>query len=560
MKKKNDAMIIKWIRGVSGRALWWVGLLTLLRIVQGGIFVGYAYALGRVVDCAAAGDGRSFVRQLAVFIALVLATVLLHALGRYLSEKSKALLERALRLHAFSQLLRRDFAQVTKTHTGEWMTRITSDAQVVTNGAATILPEAAGALVRLLGAALALLQIVPTLVYIILPCGLVMAVFSWVLRKWLKKLHKQMQQEDGSARSFLQERLASLLVVRSFSQEAATEAMAAERMEGYVRVRMRRFRLVNLSHTLLSGAIRAAQVLGIALCGWGILRGVLSFGTMSAVMYLVNMLEAPFASASGYLAQYYSMLASAERLMEIEEFDPDLTKAPVSPGEIHRCYREDFAAIEIEHADFSYEGKKAVLRDLSLHIKKGSFVALTGESGCGKSTVLKLLLHLYPLQGGGMFLQCKDGSRIPLDGTWRGLFAYVPQGNALISGTIRQTLTFCDPGLMAREEEIRRALAIACAEDFVNALPRGLDTPLGEGGSGLSEGQLQRLCVARAILSGRPVLLLDEATSALDGETEARLLANLRAMTDRTVLIVTHREAALQHCDQRIFFEKTAGK
>ena len=439
------------------------------------------------------------------------------------------------------------------------MTRITSDAQVVTNGAATILPEIAGALVRLLGAALALLRIVPTLVYIILPCGVVMAVFSWFLRKWLKKFHKRMQQADGSARSFLQEQLASLLVVRSFSREAATEVMAAERMEDYVSARMRRFRLVNLSHTLLHAAIRGAQVMGIALCGWGILRGAMSFGTMSSVLYLVNMLEAPFASASGYLAQYYSMLASAERLMEIEEFDPDLTKTPVSQQEIHRFYREEFAALEMQHAEFSYEGKEPVLRDLNLHIKKGTFAAFTGESGCGKSTALKLLLQLYPLQEGGMFLQCKDGSKIPLDATWRGLFAYVPQGNALISGTIRQTLAFFDPDLMSREADIRKALAIACAEDFVNALPMGLDSPLGEGGSGLSEGQLQRLSIARAILSGRPVLLLDEATSALDGETEARLLANLRSMTDRTVLIVTHREAALQHCDQEIPFEKTAG-
>ena len=165
-------------------------------------------------------------------------------------------------------------------------------------------------------------------------------------------------------------------------------------------------------------------------------------------------------------------------------------------------------------------------------------------------------MQLYPLDGGGIFLQKEDGNKIPLDATWRGLFAYVPQGNALISGTIRQTLAFFDPGLMGRDEEISKALAIACAEEFVNALPMGLDTPLGEGGSGLSEGQLQRLSIARAILSGRPVLLLDEATSALDTETEARLLANLRAMTDRTVLIVTHREAALQCCNQQFFFEK----
>ena len=136
------------------------------------------------------------------------------------------------------------------------------------------------------------------------------------------------------------------------------------------------------------------------------------------------------------------------------------------------------------------------------------------------------------------------------------MFAYVPQGNQLISGTVRETVTFFDSELMTQEDKIYEALQVACADGFVRALPNGLDTVLGERGSGLSEGQMQRLSVARAILSGRPVLLLDEATSALDAVTEEQLLRNLRAMTDRTVLIITHREAALNYCDKRIHFEK----
>ena len=192
-----------------------------------------------------------------------------------------------------------------------------------------------------------------------------------------------------------------------------------------------------------------------------------------------------------------------------------------------------------------------VLEKLSLRIRKGEYVAFTGHSGSGKSTVLKLLMSIYPLDSGSRYLASREG-RQELDASWRGLFAYVPQGNHLVSGSIREVVAFGDEEAMRREDELWRALRIACAEDFVAALDKGLDSPLGEGGSGLSEGQMQRVAIARAIFSGRPILLLDEATSSLDAETEKRLLENLRAMTDQTVVIVTHRPAALAICDKRI--------
>lgn len=558
MKVRKDSDTLKWIWKVSSRYLWWPALLMLIRILQGYTSVVYAYALGKVVDNAAAGMGDAFYRQLSLFIGLVLVTLVLQASGRYASEKSKAVLDKAFRLHVFSQLLRRDYAQISRIHTGEWMNRITSDTKVVSVAVATIVPELTGALARMLGAMVSLLQLVPQVALIIFPIGLAMSFLSYFIRKRMKRYHKNMQQADGRIQSFMQERLASLLVVRTFTQETASEDMAAERMDAYLAARMHRFRFVNLSFTGLSVAINGAQVLGIGLCGWGILTGAMSYGTMSSVLYLINLLESPLASASGYLSQYYSMLASAERLMEIEEFDLDTAREPKPPETVHRYYTEQFDSFGLQNAVFAYDndGESIVLHNFSLDIPKGTFVAFTGESGCGKSTVLKVLLNLYPLRSGSIYLRDREGNQQPLNAAWRGMFAYVPQGNQLISGTVRETITFGDPEKMDQEEHIFKALQIACADKFVRELPEGLDTLLRERGSGLSEGQMQRLSIARAILSGRPVLLLDEATSALDAETEEQLLRNLRSMTDRTVLIVTHREAVLDFCDKRIHFEK----
>ena len=186
-----------------------------------------------------------------------------------------------------------------------------------------------------------------------------------------------------------------------------------------------------------------------------------------------------------------------------------------------------------------------------MDIRKGEYVAFCGPSGCGKSTVLKLLMCMYDLDEGERYVAGKGGE-VSLTRGWRGLFSYVPQGNQLMSGTIREVVTFGDE---AQEERIWQALRISCADSFIRELPEGLDTQLGERGAGLSEGQMQRIAIARAVFSDRPILLLDEATSALDEATEAAVLDNLRAMTDKTVIIVTHRPKALEITDKIIHFK-----
>lgn len=557
MSTKKSSVTLGWIWRVSGGAKWWSLVLTAVRVLQSITGIQYAFFLSRVVDSAVAGDTQAFSRHLVRFVVLALVSVSLGSLGRYALEKSRARLDKAFRMRAFSQLMRRDFGQILKTPSGAWMNRIVSDSNIVANAVASVVPETVGSLVRLIGVLVSLLRIVPQVVYVLIPCAGLMLLFSQFLRTRVKRYHKAVQDADGHSRAFMQERLLSLLVVRTFTQEASTEAMADGKDEVLAKARMRRAHLVNFCTTAIGGAMMGAQVIGIGICGWGILKGLISYGTMSATLYLVGMLEDPLSKISGYFAQYYSMLASAERLTEIEELPLDTAENPVPQDAIQTYYTEKFQSLGLENACFRYEDDTdQVLNHFCLDIRKGEFVAFTGESGCGKSTTLKVLLGLYPLSQGSAYLQDTEGTKRPLDAAWRGMFAYVPQGNMLMSGSIRETITFADPELMRQDERIQQALKVACADGFVNDLPRGLDSTLRECGSGLSEGQMQRLSIARAILSGRPVLLLDEATSALDAATETQLLKNLRAMTDRTVLTITHREAVLDFCDKRIHFDK----
>lgn len=233
-----------------------------------------------------------------------------------------------------------------------------------------------------------------------------------------------------------------------------------------------------------------------------------------------------------------------------------------TPEQIQEFYRKDLKSLVLKNAKFSYispesdrkDARPVVLEHMNLEISKGAYVALTGPSGCGKSTLLKVVMCLYQLDQGTYQMETEAGNR-SMTSEWRNLFAYVPQGNALMSGSIREVVSFgwASP---SRDERIWHALQIAEARDFVRELPQGLDTFLGERGTGLSEGQMQRIAIARAIYANRPILILDESTSALDEQTERKVLSNLREMTEKTVLIVTHRRAALEICDLEVRFSE----
>ena len=554
MQKSEKREVNSWryLWSVTEKTKWNIVLLCVIQTILGISTVFYALFLKEIINRAVAGDRQGLFVCFGLFALLVFMQIMTRTVIRQVEERTRALLENRLKSRMFGSLMSGEYASVAGVHSGEWMNRLTGDTALVANGLTEILPRLLGTVVRLISAASMLIALEPKFATVILVGGFLMIVISYAFRRIMKKLHKSVREKDGELRSFLQESLGSMKVVRSYGMEEAVAMTAGTHMREHKQTRMRKASFSNLSHTGLALTMNGAMVLGICYCAYGIFVGVYDYGTFVAVMQLIGQAQMPFANISGFLPRYYAMMASCERLTEVEQWVDKHVKESMTLSEIHRFYEEDLFGLGLEQAVFAYRGEENnVLQDFSIDIKKGEFVAFTGSSGCGKSTVLEIMMCLYDLQQGSRYLLTEKG-KAELTGVYQKLFAYVPQGNHLMSGTIRQVVAFAEES-KADEERLRKALEIACAE-FVYELEDGLDTRLGERGAGLSEGQMQRLAIARAIYSGHPVLFFDEATSALDGPTEAKVLENLRTMTDRTLLIVTHRQQALKVCDRVIEF------
>lgn len=553
-----------WIWRVTGGYKSCILVLLLIQAIYGLCGVVSAMLFRDLIDQAVAGFRSGFFRAAAMLLGLELGQIALSAFYRFMSEWTSSTVENRFKSRLFACLLYKDYAAVTAVHSGDWINRLTSDAREVTGGVLTIFPGLAGMVVRLVGALAALFFLTPAFFYVLIPMGILLLAVTALFRNILKRLHKKIQEANGAVLAFFQERLESMMILRVFSMEKGALNGAEQRMEAHKAARMKRNHFSNVCNSGFSLIVGGGYILCAACCGYGILKGTLSYGTFTAVLQLIGQVQGPFANLSGIVPRYYAMLASAERLMEAEKYEDDGNETHVTAEEIARFYKEDFQSMGVRDAGFSYQNtdgtaigseEKAVIDHLDMDIRKGEYVAFTGHSGCGKSTLLKLLMCLYPLDHGERYLMAEKENReiqIPLTAAWRGLFAYVPQGNQLMSGTIREIIAFGDPGAMRQEERLSQALRISCAKDFVSELPDGIDTVLGERGCGLSEGQMQRIAIARAVFSERPVLILDESTSSLDETTEQMLLKNLRQMTDKTVLIITHRPAALEICDRRI--------
>ena len=591
--REQDKVTYAWLFAQSKAQHGRIVALSVLCTVQAAVLVSFALACRAVIDQAVAGNIDGLLASAAILAGVIIAQLVLRLAINSTQERIRARFALELRKSILDSIFAARFGNVLRFHSGELSNRMFSDVQVVSNGVATIIPSFVSMLMQLVFAIAVLALISPPMVALFAAAALLSFVLARTLRGRLKALHKIVQEKEGAVRVFLQEALEHQLVIRSFGAQPATSARADSLQEDHFTAQMRRRGYSIVANASFSFFFNALYAVALTWCAFELLHGAMSYGTLMAVLQLVARIQAPVSSLSGMLPQLYQTLASAERLMEVAELPHSEGCLPVTAEEFY----QRLSGVRMRDLAFSYDDEETkdgpasveeVEEPVSLtcadvFVPKGSFVVVEGPSGSGKSTLFKLLLGAYDADGfayelavgvatsaavapdapagsvatgapltdapaSAFAVPACSASQVP-----PGAFAYVPQDNFLFAGSIRENVAFAASD--ATDDQVKRACEVACAWDFVEELPLGLDTMIGEHGQGLSQGQLQRLAIARAVCSGAPVMVLDEVTSALDDATEAAVLANIASLPGKTIFVAAHRAKAREFATMRLHVE-----
>ncbi len=545
-KQTKPSTPLKWTYCAVKKQLPIVFLLVVLNSLLACTGTVIALVSKYIIDEAISKNMPSFYLWVVVLVLVYLFMLVFGGLTNYLTERCRAIIERNVKANFFQRMTMKKYEDISSYHSGTLLNRLTSDVNIIGNCVTHVFPTFISTIVKLIFAFIVVVSFEPWFALVFGVGGIVIFIATRLLRKQLKSLHKKVQEEDDKVRSFWQECLSNLLAVKVFSNESNMAVKSSDLQENCFRAKMKRAMFSMITGFCYSGLMYAGYLFSFIWCATRLIVDVtFTYGTFTAIMQLVSQVRQPFSTVSGLIPQYYNAMASAERIMEIEEMpDEEIDDENFDFNDVYSKLK----SIKIDNLAFSYKRDK-VFNNLNFEIKKGDFAAIVGHSGIGKSTLFKIMLGVYTPKEGSIDLVCEDETYNCSINT-RKMFSYVPQGNLIFSGTIKENILFVNSDIP--EEKIQKALELSCVNEFVEKLPDGIDTLIGEKGLGLSEGQVQRIAIARALLSDAPIILLDEATSALDPVTEATVLQNLKNLQEKTCLIVTHRRQALEVCNKKL--------
>ena len=546
--KKNISIkrLVSWLwsnsKGARGQAV----ANTVIGLVDVACQLMWVLACKHAIDIATGIEEGSLVATGILIAMLMLTEIASRAVSRWIHAVTGNKVRNRMRRDVFARLLRCDWLHLQKHHTGDLINRLEGDVAGITTLMTEVIPATIVTGTQLLASFVLLFTMSPLLavaIFITLPICLVV---SRVYVKKMRKLNRDVRDSDSRIQSVLQESLQHKELIKSLEQNESTEQQLSDlqsRLQSQIASRTK-FSLG--TYTIIQLGFAAGYVIAFM---WGVdslADGIITYGTMAAYMQLVSLIQRPTMDLSRYVPGIVSSLTAAERLYELEDI-------PVEQQGDAVMFKET-AGVRFNDVTFRYEeDKRLILDNFTFDFPPNSCTAIVGETGAGKTTLIRLLIALINPQGGSIELYNAE-ERHESSTLTRRNFVYIPQGNSLVSGTIRDNLLMGNPD--ATDEEMHEALRIACAE-YVHELPDGIDSPISERGGGLSEGQAQRIAVARSILRPGSILILDEVTSALDEVTEKEMLRRLtQSKIGKTLIFVTHRPAVIDYCTQVLRIEK----
>lgn len=543
--KYSVRVIFKWLwRAWRGNQLQAIlnAAIGLLSVV---VSLAQVWAVQHAIDVASGHAEGSIYWSVGVMALLVLCGFALRICSIWVRNILGIKAQNRMQQRMLDRILRSEWTGKESHHSGDVLNRLEQDVGTVVSFLTETIPNTISVVAMFVGAFVYLFSMDKVLAFVIVGIIPVFVLLSKLYIGQMRRLTRQVRDSDSKVQSVLQETIQHRMLIKTLESDSImVDRLESTQSELRHRV-VKRTAFSVVSNFILNAGFSVGYLIAFL---WAALRmadQTLTFGGMTAFLQLVNRIQGPARDLTRLAPVFVGVFTAAERLMELEENpleeqgDPIPLTAP--------------CGVRLEHITYAYDdGDSNVIEQLDFDFCPGSCTAVLGETGAGKTTLIRLILALLHPNEGKVILYNQQEQK-ELSPLMRCNFVYVPQGNTLMSGTIRDNLRLGK--LNATEEEIKTALEMSCAS-FVMELPDGLDTVCTEAGGGLSEGQAQRISIARALLRNRPIMLFDEATSALDPETERQLLHNILSHHDKTVIFITHRPAVVDYCDQTLHLQK----
>lgn len=517
-----------------------IGLLGLVGTLMGLVS---SVASKYLID-AVTGFGKDLLARSAILMGVMMVgSLVFQGISSRVGAKVNVHVRNEMQHNTYTRILRAGWEVLEPYRSGDLLNRLNSDVTTVADGTINFLPALITSLAKFAGAFLIILYYDPIMACIALAGVPVMLIFSRVLMRKMRHHNLEMKELSGEVMSFQEDSFRNLTSIKAFSLTERFESAMHNLQGTYINA----FLSYNAFQITTSSFLSLVGIAVTASCfAWGVYQlwnGSITYGSMTLFLQLASTLRGSFSALVSLAQQAISMTTSAGRIMAVEELPEETMTVPEGLD------REETLDIVMKQVAFHYQDGDSVLEPFDFVARHGDTIAIIGPSGEGKTTLLRLLLGLVEPDNGKIMLKGSSGKRYPITAGTRDVFAYVPQGSSIFSGTIAENLRLVRPD--ATDRELKRVLKIACAWDFVKQFPDGLEHRLNAGGRGVSEGQAQRLAIARALLRGAPILLLDEATSGLDIATEQQLLQNLRQCgLLHTCILVTHRPESARFCSR----------